>query len=150
MTDGKLKIALLGDYQETVLAHRAVPQALGLAARALAIEVEAIWWHSSEVDDCDPEDDGWLLYLKPTVNGTEPADTLNYARQSPAFPHETTADQFFTERQFESHRSLGYHAMSTILDGVDTATIRECAEKADLQALFEELAKGRGDDDAGL
>jgi len=27
----------------------------------------------------------------------------------PAFPHETTADQFFSEDQFEAYRRLGRH-----------------------------------------
>jgi len=32
----------------------------------------------------------------------------NYKRLNPAFPHQTTADQFFDERQFECYRALGY------------------------------------------
>ncbi len=32
----------------------------------------------------------------------------NYKRLNPTFPHQTTADQFFDERQFECYRALGY------------------------------------------
>jgi hypothetical protein len=30
----------------------------------------------------------------------------------PHFPHETTADQFFDEAQFEAYRALGYHIVN--------------------------------------
>jgi hypothetical protein len=52
---------------------------------------------------------GLLIYLKASLTGDEPADVLNYARTHRSFPHEPTADQFFTESQFESYRALGYH-----------------------------------------
>jgi hypothetical protein len=57
---------------------------------------------------------GILVYLKPSLTGDEPADVLHYAAQHPAFPHETTADQFFSESQFESYRALGQHVAETV------------------------------------
>jgi CTP synthase (UTP-ammonia lyase) len=45
-----MKIALLGDYGESVVAHQAIPVALSLAARALSISVDYEWVHSNEVD----------------------------------------------------------------------------------------------------
>jgi hypothetical protein len=58
---------------------------------------------------CTPDDyDGVLVYVKPAVYGTiEPRDVVNYANLSPSFPQESSADQFFTESQFESYRALG-------------------------------------------
>jgi hypothetical protein len=56
-----------------------------------------------------PERANWLIYLKSSLTGDEPAPVLNYRSTSPAFPHETTADQFFDDAQFESYRSLGVH-----------------------------------------
>ncbi|MGH7535642.1 MAG: hypothetical protein ACREMG_08650, partial [Gemmatimonadales bacterium] len=47
--------------------------------------------------------------------GSEPADVVNYAKTCRTFPHETTADQFFSESQFESYRTLGSHAVAQIL-----------------------------------
>jgi hypothetical protein len=35
-------------------------------------------------------------------------DVLSYASTHLEFPHETTANQFFTESQFESYRALGF------------------------------------------
>lgn len=54
-------------------------------------------------------EDGTLVYVKPAVYGSpyEPYDVYNYARDSADFPHETTADQWFSESQFESYRILG-------------------------------------------
>ena len=55
--------------------------------------------------------DGLLLYVKPAVYGNEPRDVLEYKKSFPEFPHQTTADQFFDEPQFESYRILGSHIM---------------------------------------
>jgi hypothetical protein len=52
---------------------------------------------------------GTLLYIKSSLTGDEPTDVLRYAAEHPAFPHESTSDQFFDESQFESYRALGYH-----------------------------------------
>jgi hypothetical protein len=51
---------------------------------------------------------GWLVYLKPTLIGDESADLAQYHRTHPAFPQETTGDQFFDEAQWESYRRLGF------------------------------------------
>jgi hypothetical protein len=52
--------------------------------------------------------DGVLVYIKPAVYGKlEPRDVINYANLSPTFPQESSADQFFSESQFESYRALG-------------------------------------------
>ena len=57
---------------------------------------------------CKEEDyDGVLVYIKPAVYGVEPRDVVNYANLSPTFPQESSADQFFSESQFESYRALG-------------------------------------------
>jgi hypothetical protein len=58
--------------------------------------------------DC-PGRPNWLIYMKNSLNGNEPAPVINYKRTSPAFPHEPTADQFFDDSQFESYRALGDH-----------------------------------------
>jgi hypothetical protein len=56
----------------------------------------------------EPVAPGRLVYIKPAFyNYAEPIDVNNYARLNATFPHETTADQFFSESQFESYRALG-------------------------------------------
>jgi hypothetical protein len=62
---------------------------------------------------------GTLVYLKPSIYGREPADVYNYARENKGFPHETTADQWFTESQFESYRALGLHVIKELCGRTD-------------------------------
>lgn len=50
---------------------------------------------------------GYLVYLKNSLTGDEPEPVLNYKSENPVFPHESTADQFFSDAQFESYRALG-------------------------------------------
>ena len=63
-------------------------------------------------------DDGILLYMKATLSGDEPPDVLNYARSHPAFPHESTSNQFFNEDQFESYRMLGLHTIEQAMPAI--------------------------------
>jgi hypothetical protein len=60
---------------------------------------------------------GVLIYIKPGCYGMEPADILNYATQYPTFPNESTADQWFTESQFESYRTLGSFMVEEMMKG---------------------------------
>ncbi len=68
-----------------------------------------------EPDRREDELDGWLLYIKPSLNGTEPADVFNYGKLHPAFPHESTGNQFYSEVQFESYRALGSHIFDSVI-----------------------------------
>jgi hypothetical protein len=52
---------------------------------------------------------GTLVYVKSSLTGDEPTDILEYRARQGEFPHQSTADQFFDESQFESYRRLGYH-----------------------------------------
>ena len=58
--------------------------------------------------------DGVLVYIKPACYGDEPRDIYEYFKTSKTFPHEGTADQFFSESQFESYRMLGAHTMEKL------------------------------------
>ena len=57
----------------------------------------------------------WLVYVKATLMGDEPEDVCHYHRAHPAFPQETTNDQFFDEAQWESYRRLGLHVGHRVL-----------------------------------
>lgn len=56
---------------------------------------------------------GWMLYLKLATTGKEPACVLDYKRQNPDFPHQTTGDQLYDEAQFEAYRHLGESALQS-------------------------------------
>lgn len=74
--------------------------------------------------------DGILIYLKASVNGSEPADVRNYAATHPEFPHESTTDQWFTESQFESYRALGSHILDFVV-GRGRLTIPDLRTRAE-------------------
>ena len=52
---------------------------------------------------------GTLIYIKSSMSGDEMVDIQHYKSMHPEFPHESTADQWFDEPQFESYRRLGHH-----------------------------------------
>lgn len=52
---------------------------------------------------------GLLIYVKPSLNGDESLDILEYAASHPGFPHEPTTDQLYDESQTEAYRQLGWH-----------------------------------------
>ena len=51
---------------------------------------------------------GHLVYIKSTLIEGLPADVYAYKLACPAFPDESTLDQWFSETQFEAYRELGY------------------------------------------
>lgn len=59
---------------------------------------------------------GRIVYIKAALEGDEPADVAGYADLHPAFPHESTSDQWFSESQFESYRRLGAYTVEAALE----------------------------------
>ena len=51
--------------------------------------------------------EGMLIYIKPTMIAGMGEDVVSYKMKDANFPHQTTADQFFDELQFEAYRELG-------------------------------------------
>jgi predicted acylesterase/phospholipase RssA len=83
-------------------------------------------------DPHDPTDTGTLILIKAgmPVRGAAPSGTCNrklpddvwrYCDQHPTFPHESTADQWFDEWQFESYRALGEYIGCNAADGIKKA-----------------------------
>ena len=60
--------------------------------------------------------EGKLIYIKAGITGGEPPDIKQYALTHEDFPHETTANQFFNESQFESYRHLGSYQVEQIVN----------------------------------
>jgi hypothetical protein len=52
---------------------------------------------------------GRLVYVKASMTGDESATIRQYRELHPAFPQESSSNQFFTEAQFEAYRALGEH-----------------------------------------
>ena len=59
--------------------------------------------------DGQPEEAGYLIYLKPTFTGDEGTELWQYRQRCEEFPHDATTDQFFEPERFEAYRNLGYH-----------------------------------------
>jgi hypothetical protein len=70
-------------------------------------------------DPQNPNDRGKLFYLKASLpprqdnnamnKNSLPDDVWRYSEKHKTFPHQSTADQWFDELQFESYRALGQH-----------------------------------------
>ncbi|PJJ48528.1 patatin-like phospholipase domain-containing protein [Hymenobacter chitinivorans] len=87
-------------------------------------------------DDPPNQPSGYLLYLKTSLTGEEPTDVREYADKNAAFPHQSTADQFFSEPQFESYRRLGMHIIQELATSGGTFTP---ASSASLPGIFAQL-----------
>jgi hypothetical protein len=82
--------------------------------------------------------EGQLLYIKssllaPGKDTHITPDVVGYAQRHPGFPHESTADQFFSEAQFESYRHLGRAIGESLVadwDGKSIATLFEKLKKS--------------------
>lgn len=93
-------------------------------------------------------DIGWLLYLKLACTGGEPGYVVDYRRQNPDFPHQSTGDQIYDEAQFEAYRRLGECAAESLFRGEltglstnpQTESTRDDPRFPDLQAWFQALA----------
>jgi hypothetical protein len=58
---------------------------------------------------------GYILWLKPSRRPGDPVDVQQYGLENSAFPQQTTADQWFSESQFESYRRLGLETARDML-----------------------------------
>jgi hypothetical protein len=77
---------------------------------------------------------GVILYLKASLTGDESYDVTQHKKANPSFPHDTTANQFFTESMFESYRKLGKHVVQKVFNRINPAD-----SPADLKTIFSEL-----------
>jgi hypothetical protein len=81
--------------------------------------------------------EGRVIYIKSALTGEEPQDILAYKVANPAFPHQSTGDQWFEESQFESYRALGRFAVESVLERLgDPAHVSSMATAQ----LFESLS----------
>ena len=84
---------------------------------------------------------GILIYVKSSITGDENDYIVDYKRRFPTYPHETTADQLFSEEQFEVYRALGFHAVTEVFSGRDQVGMRPKAAQWQGPILNEPLVK---------
>jgi hypothetical protein len=85
---------------------------------------------------------GYLLYLKLSLTGNEGEFLRRYKLDEPAFPHTSTANQFFSEAQFEAYRSLGEHVGDKMfLPAIVGETMARGDASVALETWFGEIGK---------
>jgi len=67
---------------------------------------------------------GLLLYIKTSMTKDDPEDVWAYKRVHGTFPHQSTADQWFDETQFESYRMLGRRSIERIVHARQEPAVR--------------------------
>ena len=88
---------------------------------------------------------GILLYVKASITGDENDYIVDYKRRFPSYPHESTADQLFSEEQFEVYRALGFHAVNELFSGSDHVGMRPKPARWQGVALDAPLVKAAKD-----
>jgi hypothetical protein len=78
-----------------------------LTSLASEVSDECIAVAKVKYQDGSTPESGVLVVIKPNVTRHMPVDLANYKRENPAFPQQSTADQFFSEAQWESYFRLG-------------------------------------------
>ena len=81
------------------------------------------------------------IYVKSSITGDENDYIVDYKRRFPSYPHETTADQLFSEEQFEVYRALGFHAVNEVFSGRDQVGMRPKAAQWQGPVLNDPLVK---------
>jgi CTP synthase (UTP-ammonia lyase) len=80
-----IRIALVGDYNPDVPAHRAIPPALELAGRHHRKPVEAVWLHTFEIGDAETAlrtyDGVWCVPATPYSNAQAALEAIRVARE---------------------------------------------------------------------
>ena len=79
-----MKIALLGDQSDDVIAHRAIPLALQLAAKQLSVECTPEWIHTTKINQSNlTEYSGmWCVPASPYADPLQMIEAIQYARES--------------------------------------------------------------------
>jgi predicted acylesterase/phospholipase RssA len=82
-------------------------------------------------NDDGSEESGDLIYIKASLCRKEPEDVLNYKSLHDEFPHQTTADQWFDEDQFESYRMLGLHTILEICERWESQNVESLVKRVE-------------------
>jgi hypothetical protein len=90
-------------------------------------------------DEGDDEYTGVIVYLKSSLVGDEPADLLAHQLKSPAFPQDSTANQWFTETLFEAYRRLGHHIVMTAIQPALSPQETKVKDRGEIPELFDRM-----------
>jgi len=145
ISDGECDPALTFGGLGTLIRMCEVDFGVRIAIDVSSIRAERGWssrrWAVGRIVYGNGVPDGVLVYLKASMTGLENTSVLQYKSSHPAFPHESTGDQFYGEDQFESYRHLGreialeaFHDATSEPDVLRVATRMLAREAPDLEA----------------
>lgn len=145
ISDGECDPALTFGGLGTLIRMCEVDFGVRIAIDVSSIRAEREWssrrWAVGRIVYGNGVPDGVLVYLKASMTGLENTSVLQYKSSHPAFPHESTGDQFYGEDQFESYRHLGreialeaFHDATSEPDVLRVATRMLAREAPDLEA----------------
>lgn len=72
---------------------------------------------------------GTLIYIKSTLIKEMDFTTAGYLAANPAFPHQSTVDQFFDQDQFDAYRYLGYDTALQVINSLQLKSSMLNADK---------------------
>ena len=87
---------------------------------------------------------GRLLYIKPSFLSMIPADVRSYGAEHALFPHESTLDQWFSESQFESYRTLGRYQVADLISSIGNGDLPAAFDAAHSAVQQRPFAKTAG------
>lgn len=79
-----MRVALIGDYCEAVIAHQAIPAALDLEAQATGRAIDYEWLHTATLDpgDLAAFDAGWVVPASPYASFDRALAAIRHLRES--------------------------------------------------------------------
>jgi len=77
-----MRIALIGDYNEAVVAHQAIPLALALSAKTLKIHIEYEWLPTDAIQSLSSYDAIWCVPGSPYRDMNGALSAIRYAREN--------------------------------------------------------------------
>lgn len=81
----KFRVALIGDYDPSVIAHQAIPEALRLSSDA-GHTVEGVWVHTASISNAEIQfrdfDGIWCVPASPYANMQGALDAIRFVRES--------------------------------------------------------------------
>lgn len=103
--------------------------------------------YPNKTGDREDSETGYLLYIKSSLKGDENEYIKAYRREHPIFPHQSTADQFFTETQFEVYRALGEKIADGILNDLEKDKLESVNSPEDFIVCIEENYRRKRNED---
>lgn len=78
-----VRVALVGDYRASAVAHQAIPPAVQFAAKSLSLDVTADWIVTPEIQQHNMADYDaiWVVPGSPYLNDADVFETIRWARE---------------------------------------------------------------------